>query len=154
MNAADPDPLEKKIHEALRALPHRRAPASIEARVLAEIARRDALPWWKRSWSYWPAAVRWLFLVVSAALCGTAIAGGMAFFQGGFRSALGTVAIGPMQVASELVASGHALLVAFHQMVALVPAPWFYGVIGGIVFLYLVFFAVGAGVYRLVWKNS
>jgi hypothetical protein len=38
--------LERLIHETLRELPARQAPSSLENRVLAELARRTALPWW------------------------------------------------------------------------------------------------------------
>jgi ferric-dicitrate binding protein FerR (iron transport regulator) len=38
----------------LRALPPRRAPASLAPRVLGEIARREALPWWRRPPARWP----------------------------------------------------------------------------------------------------
>ena len=38
----DPEKLERAIHETLRALPPRRAPRTLEARVLAELERRAA----------------------------------------------------------------------------------------------------------------
>lgn len=43
-----PEQLEQKIHAVLREQPTRRAPMSLEARVLGEIAWRQALPWWNR----------------------------------------------------------------------------------------------------------
>ena len=50
----NPDELERFIHQTLRALPDRKAPGTLEARVLAEVERRAAIPWWHKSWSYWP----------------------------------------------------------------------------------------------------
>ncbi len=65
----NPDPNEKlaqSIDRALRALPPRRAPSSLEQRVRAEIARRAALPWWRRSFADWPLAARGGFFALSA----------------------------------------------------------------------------------------
>jgi len=50
--------LERLVGQALREQPPRRAPASLEARVLVEIAARARLPWWRRGIASWPAAVR------------------------------------------------------------------------------------------------
>ena len=67
------DTLTRGIHRALRALPDRAAPASLEERVFAEIARRAALPWWRQSFARWPLAARAAFLVVSAAVAAAMI---------------------------------------------------------------------------------
>ncbi len=150
----NPDPLETKIHEALRSLPPRRAPLSLEARVQAEIARRAALPWWKKSWSYWPGLVRGMFLVLSAAICAGTIAGVMEFLHGGYRAAFGRVINGPWQTISAMGGSLHTVLENLHRWIGLIPSPWLYGVVGGITFLYLVCFAVGAGVYRFVLSTE
>jgi hypothetical protein len=50
--------LERLVGQALREQPPRRAPASLEARVLREIGARARLPWWRRGIATWPAAVR------------------------------------------------------------------------------------------------
>ena len=42
MNRLNPEQLEKMVHAALRSLPDRRAPASLEARVLAAVQARAA----------------------------------------------------------------------------------------------------------------
>ena len=49
MPRQNPDNLEQLIDRTLRELPLRRAPRTLETRVLAAIAARQALPWWKRS---------------------------------------------------------------------------------------------------------
>jgi hypothetical protein len=49
--------LERLIHEVLRDQPPRRAPASLEARVLAAI-EREALPWWRTGFAHWPLGAR------------------------------------------------------------------------------------------------
>ncbi|WP_129776420.1 hypothetical protein [Peristeroidobacter soli] len=60
--------LERFIDQALRDQPLRRAPADLESKVMAEIARRAAAPWWQGSFSGWPVAARLLFIVASAGL--------------------------------------------------------------------------------------
>jgi len=71
----DPNSQEARIGRLLRQLPDRRAPAGLEARVLAEIARRAALPWWRTSFTHWPAAARVSFYGLSAAAAAAVVAG-------------------------------------------------------------------------------
>ena len=72
-----PEQLEQKIHAVLRDQPPRRAPLSLESRVLGEIARRQAQPWWHKSFAYWPSSMRLLFVIVSVAFAGAALLGSM-----------------------------------------------------------------------------
>jgi hypothetical protein len=60
--------MEARLGQALRALPDRRAPATLESRVLDALAGRGPLPWWRRGFREWPAAARVAFGVTSAAL--------------------------------------------------------------------------------------
>ncbi|PTY08768.1 hypothetical protein DB347_04130 [Opitutaceae bacterium EW11] len=148
----NPDPLEKVVDQALKSLPVRRAPSSLEARVLAEIARREALPWWHRSWTYWPTAVRWAFLVVSAALAAGVIAAVFALFHSSSAQVVeGAVAepIGWLQAAKAVFGVFGRL---GSQLLDLVPTPWLYGCIGGVVLAYLLLIGVGATAYRTLWQ--
>ena len=47
------DPLESWARETLRQIPDRRAPAALSRRVMAEIQRRAATPWYARPWLEW-----------------------------------------------------------------------------------------------------
>ncbi len=67
MQSPDPQKLEDIIHKALRALPDRAAPRTLEARVLMAVGRRAALPWWRRSYAQWPVSVRCAFMLLLAA---------------------------------------------------------------------------------------
>jgi hypothetical protein len=58
--------LERLVGQVLRQQPLRRAPASLEARVLSEIAARARLPWWRQRIASWPAAVRVPVIAVCA----------------------------------------------------------------------------------------
>lgn len=83
----DSPELERRVHALLRALPERAAPASLEDRVLAELARRGSLPWWRRSYAAWPMAARAAF-VVAAVGCGAVLAGMLGLSCGPAATAL------------------------------------------------------------------
>ncbi len=46
--------LEKQVDGALRSLPTPRAPRTLAPRVMAALAVRSALPWYRRTWFEWP----------------------------------------------------------------------------------------------------
>ena len=60
--------MEARLGQALRTLPQRRAPATLESRVLDALARRAPVAWWRRSFAEWPAAARVAFGVTSTVL--------------------------------------------------------------------------------------
>lgn len=148
-----PDKLEKAIHEALRGLPPRKAPLTLEARVLAEIARRDSLPWWHRSWAYWPTPIRWIFLVLSAALCGVLIGACAGFFQGNAPQLFAHFFAQPLARLSALSAALHATLNVGRDLIALIPPVWLYAAFAAMGLLYLSVFLVGATAYRTLWQS-
>ena len=59
--------LEKFIDRLCREQPALNAPSTLSARVLAEIERRAALPWWRRSFTHWPVPVRAAFVAAGGA---------------------------------------------------------------------------------------
>ena len=60
--------LERLLDAALRELPLRRAPLSLESRVLGEIERREARPWWRLSFAHWPELARAGFVLACGGL--------------------------------------------------------------------------------------
>lgn len=149
----NPDKLEKAIHETLRALPPRKAPSGFEARVLAEIARRDALPWWHRSWAYWPAPVRWAFLALSAAVCAGMVASGVALLRGTSLGMMGRVLARPLETFGALTTAFHATLGVGGELLSLIPSVWLYGGVAAITLLYATVFLAGATAYRTLWQS-
>ena len=145
---SDHEKLERAIHETLRALPPRRAPRTLEARVLAEHARVAALPWWHRSYAYWPAAVRVAFFVGTAALAAL------------LAAALFTMTrnVSSAQLAAEVTHQFAGLTVAreFGQTMVnsagavwrAVPPLWLYGSLAAIAACYATLIGVGAAAYR------
>ncbi len=70
MNSNDDQQLELAIRRELKALPALAAPAAVANRVMATIERRLNVPWYRRSWETWPAALRATSLAVMLALFG------------------------------------------------------------------------------------
>jgi hypothetical protein len=58
MNPNDDQQLESAIRRELKALPELTAPAAVANRVLAAIELRLNVPWYRRSWVTWPAALQ------------------------------------------------------------------------------------------------
>jgi hypothetical protein len=74
MNPHDEKQLEAAISRELKALPKLRSPSSLAARVMATIEQRQAVPWYRQSWQYWPLPVRAIAaLVLVAAFSGLCI---------------------------------------------------------------------------------
>jgi hypothetical protein len=67
LNTEDQARLERLIALGLRQQPPLRAPASLQSRVLAELARRAALPWWHRSFRHWPMTMQIGFVLTAVA---------------------------------------------------------------------------------------
>lgn len=146
--------LEQAIHSTLRALPPRKAPTTLEARVLAEIERRATVAWYHKSWSYWPAAVRAVFLVAGTAFAGVALA---AFYQLSQGAAAETVvhdvATGFGWI-SRLIAAASWTVNFVQLQVAAIPSLWFYGGLAFLAAMYATFLGLGTAAYRYLYRNN
>jgi hypothetical protein len=148
MNPDESDKLEAPIHRMLRNLPDRKAPAGLEARVLAELLRRASLPWWRKSFSHWPAAVRAAFFAVSAIAAAVVVYGlvivsrssGAHQISGDFSSSYSWLVIA-RDIAGALGTKARMLL-------APVPSFLLYGGAGIIALCYAAVAAAGAATYR------
>ncbi|HUJ44580.1 MAG TPA: hypothetical protein VLW52_13350 [Opitutaceae bacterium] len=144
----NPDELERFIHQTLRALPDRKAPGTLEARVLAEVERRAAIPWWHKSWNYWPQPVRAAFLV----LCGALVVLAGLYVQAGFDTTRFHTAVAPALTLAGQVWSVVSSVGDFVAMVGRHISPlWFYGAIACVASLYAMLFGLGAAAYRIFW---
>ena len=74
--------LERVLGQALHGLPLRRAPGSLAPRVIGELERRAARPWWQASFTNWPVAARVVFVLTCAALIAATILGGVSAYLG------------------------------------------------------------------------
>ncbi|MBP9914109.1 MAG: hypothetical protein KBF26_11955 [Opitutaceae bacterium] len=140
-----PENLEKLLHQTLRSLPDRRAPRSLETRVLAAIAAQQALPWWRQSFTHWPLAARGAFLVVTALLAAAIIA--LCFRTTGELPAASWLA-GPAALWARVSAVCGGVSSFFAVVVRSIPALWLYGGLAFIATMYAALFGLGAAAYR------
>jgi hypothetical protein len=137
--------LERSIHRALRELPPRRAPATLQERVFAELERRAALPWWRKSFLQWPIAARVVFLFASF------------FFIKGALDVISWMLTSVQPAATRVEGIVHALGVvgeALTRLFQLVPSQWFQAAVLFGAAVYVVFFALGATAYRMLLAPS
>jgi hypothetical protein len=144
MTPPDEQKLERAIHQALRELPNRRAPASLEHRVRAAIEQGAPLPWWRQGFGRWPLPARVIFLGASLAVMAV-----IAWLP------VGDDALGPVRdLASNLTwlgavgAVGAALADFFRIVIGSIPPVWLYGGLALVAGLYATLFGLGAAAYR------
>ena len=146
----DQEKLERWIHRTVRDLPPRRAPRSLEERVLREIARRAALPWWRQSFVHWPLAARAVFLVCSLVLVKIVLWASvwvMAGFDGTqFQAAVAQ----PFTWMENGLAIVNAVSGFFEIMLRNIPPLWFYGGLAFLAAMYAALFGLGAAAYKAV----
>lgn len=153
MNDQDPNSQEARIGRLLRQLPDRRAPAGLEARVLAEIARRAALPWWRTSFTHWPAAARVSFYGISAIAAALLVD---AIFVLGHspeaHAVTGTVShsFTWLALVRDVAVMGRDRVLS---IVSYIPAVWLYTIGAGLAVSYAALAGLGAATYR-AFSNS
>ncbi|PTX91499.1 hypothetical protein [Opitutus sp. ER46] len=154
MNPQDQQKLEQWVNRAVRDLPSRRAPRSLEERVLAELSRRAALPWWRKSFASWPLGAKLVFIAVSAGVAGLWL----------FATHWATLATTAVQTKAASLPALQAAQTAGrlfstvgefgHTVVSSIPPLWLYGGAAVIVGLYLALFGLGAAAYRTLYASS
>lgn len=141
----DPSPIEnltlaKRVDAELRALPLVRAPAALQARVLAELARRQALPWWRQSFRDWPMAAQWAFAVLALAL---------------MHGVLGSLAAsGALQVFQTVAGSLAVFAAVARDLLAALPPQWLLILTMTLLSSVALLLASGALVYRTLHTRS
>jgi hypothetical protein len=70
MERSEEHELEQFIQAQLQKLPEREAPEDLVSNVMAAIAARQNLPWWKQPFTSWPRGSQGLLLVSLSALLG------------------------------------------------------------------------------------
>lgn len=145
-----PEDLEKMIHETLRALPARRAPRSLEGRVLAAIEARQSLPWWKQSFAHWPLAARVAFLLLTSVLAAVLIS---LFFHADATAEASSLLSGPLTLLAHIKAIAVGIGNVGTLVVGSIPSCWIYGALGFIVVMYATLVGLGATAYRLFFSH-
>lgn len=149
-----PEPLEQVVHRALRELPARRAPRSLEQRVLAELERRAARPWWRKSFAHWPAPALAGFVLVSLAVIKLVVTGA-GWAIAGFPSAEFQAAIAqPLQWWGGALTVADALSGTFELMARHIPPLWWYGGLATFAAVYAALFGLGAAAFKVLRPHS
>ncbi len=154
MNNLTPEELEKFIHRELRGLPGHRAPSTLEARVLAAIEHRASIAWYHKSWSYWPAAVRSLFLAGVTAVAGTAITAFYLFMHGSQPGLVWQEFSSRFEGLTRLYSVAVWTVKFTSQTFSGLSPLWLYGGLAIIAGLYATFFGLGAATYRVLYRNN
>jgi len=131
-------------------MPLRRAPASLESRVLGEIGRRAALPWWQRSFEQWPAVARSAFLLTCGALAVLALTGGIwavtnlapAHALSGLPPLWARHALTLVGIAGDFTAA----------LLHLIPEDWIYKGLAASALLYGALFGLSVAAYRMLYR--
>ncbi|MCE9620583.1 MAG: hypothetical protein K8R92_11850 [Planctomycetes bacterium] len=153
MSDRSPRELEHLIHRHLSELPSRRAPRTLESRVMAAIEQRAALPWHRKSFSEWPEGIRMTFLAFAATV-GVVVVTAFYILSNGIRT-------------SDFLEQSEDRLGLFakafnactwvfdftNDMLATIPPLWHYGSIALIAALYASFFGLCAFTYRTFIRN-
>lgn len=145
-----PEQLEQLVHRALRELPARRAPRALEARVLAELSRRAALPWWRKSFVHWPVPARAVFLLASVAVVKLVLMATV-WAAAGFDAAQVQSAFAqPVAWWGSAQVLVNATTSFCEVMLRSIPPLWLYGGLAFIATMYAALFGLGAAAYKLL----
>jgi hypothetical protein len=144
--------VEARLGQALRTLPERRAPASLESRVLDALARRVPMPWWRRSFGEWPAAARIAFSVTSAVLVVlTVLAAAAASANFGSLGASRALATPVLHDASVFFVITRTLSVS---LASILSSSWVLGCLIASAALYAALFGLAIAGYRTLYLNA
>ncbi len=116
MNPKYEQQLGAEIDQALKSLPDLPAPETLRARVMSAVTRRARLPWYRQSWEFWPAPLRYAALAVLLGSFGGLCFGSWQLTRAaGVQLAYQEVAqlfSGPMAVVNALLSVLNGLLLA------------------------------------------
>jgi hypothetical protein len=152
MKSEPGEKFEKIIGQVLRAQPTRRAPATLERRVLGEL-RRQAQPWWQQSFIHWPVLAR-ATLVIACTLIARLCFGISAWLGGGSHLVATPVALArPVVWTHKLfdvaIGARDLGLVVVHA----IPSFWVAVTLAVAAVFYALFFGLCAGAYRMLFAQ-
>jgi len=148
MNPNENDKLEASIHRVLRSVPDRKAPAGLEGRILAELGRRAALPWWHKSFAFWPAGMRAAFFVVSAVAAALVVSSLIVLGRSAGAQQLAGGVAQPFAWLTSARDLTYSINFNARRVIAAIPPLWLYGVVGTVAVCYGALAAIGAATYR------
>lgn len=149
-----PDELEQFIHRQLRGLPPRRAPRTLESRVLAAIEQRAAVAWYHKSYAYWPAPVRAAFLTLATAGVGGVMTAAYLLMAGTSLPDVTAQVGSRLGGVMRLVDAATWTFDLCGRLFASIPPLWLYGGAALVTAMYVAFFGLGAAAYRAFYRSN
>lgn len=149
-----PEPLERLIGHVLKEQPLRPAPRALQMSVLAEIERREALPWWHHSFLHWPLAVRALFILVSLGIAKLALTGVMLLVASVHSEPVVATFAKPMSWAEGSADVMSKMVNVASLVLNAIPSHWLYAGIALAATLYIALVALGATAYRTLYAGK
>lgn len=149
--SGDEQRLQRLMERTLRNLPSRPAPRALQERVLRELERRAARPWWRQDFAHWPPLARAAFVVICVALIGLAVMGGDWTTTSHSLQSLyqpGAPLISSARRALAVAAAARELTTL---VVTAIPPAWLYMALAAGAMLYAVLFGLGAAAYRALY---
>ena len=143
--------LERLIHGVLREQPPVRAPASLEARVLAAI-EQEALPWWRRGFAQWPLGTRAAMFAVLLLVSKLTLDAVMWLFSS--PTPVSQTVENTISHARSTASVFSSLLQVFHSLVNVIPAHWITLALVFAAGMYFMLFVLGATAYRTLYLNK
>jgi hypothetical protein len=152
----NPEKLEQIVDRLVRSQPLRRAPAGLEARVLARIAARESSgaerAWWRTGFAHWPVAARIAFLILACAVVPFVVSGLVSVLTMAHSGEVPLV--GPVMFRLRTVAEAASATASLVELVARsVPPSWIYGAATCALGLYALLFGLGTVAYRSLYAN-
>jgi hypothetical protein len=144
--------LERLVTQVLRDQPLRRAPASLETRVLGELAARARLPWWRRGVATWPAMVR-VPVITACAICVPLVWVLSVWLAARLLPAAHARVAGPLATARDAGRALASLGAAVTHIIQSIPRDWLLGGMIATATLYAALFALVAVGYALLYPR-
>jgi hypothetical protein len=154
MTPNDSEKLERLIQSAVKGLPLRQAPRSLELKVLAEIERRSALPWWNKSFSFWPTSMRIGFVTLSAVAAAATVVAVLPLPSTFAPSAIEAMVESKFAWMNALSTAAGDIGASTVNTFSSIPPLWLYGTLAAIVACYGTLVGLGAAAYRTLRSQS
>lgn len=148
----DPHSLERLVDDVLRRQPLRRAPASLEARVLARIGQQQALPWWRASFSHWPVAARLALLIALIVVAKFTLDVVVWMFSA--PTPVNYTVESTVSWARSTASTFETLLGLCRSLFEVIPPHWITLALAFAAGMYVMLFALGATAYRTLYLNK
>lgn len=155
MNSRDQidEKLERLVGQVLKEQPLRPAPASLEARVLREIAARARLPWWRRGIASWPVTVR-VPVIAGCAICVPLVWIGSLWLVTRLVSVVTHPGVaGPLAAVRNTGRALVSLGTLTAHVIQSIPREWLLGGLVATALLYVTLFALVALGYSLLYPR-